>query len=86
MPAPFVDSLKILSYRELELVDENLFEGIDIVLLVEDKHGLLVIDRINRAETQRTVAVRNQDGIAGNASRTFVTIRECLDIRQEYKR
>ena len=44
--------LKILSYRELKLVNENLFEGIQIILLIEYKHGLLVVNRIYRAKTQ----------------------------------
>ena len=49
--------LKVLSYRKLKLVDEDLLESIEIVLLVEYKHRLLVVDRINRAEAQRTIAV-----------------------------
>ena len=32
-----VGMLKILFYRELKLVDENLFKGIQFILLVEDK-------------------------------------------------
>ena len=44
--SPDVLFLKILLYRKLKLVDEDLLEGIEIVLLVEDKHRLLVIDRI----------------------------------------
>ena len=45
---------KILPHGKVKLVDEYLLEGIQIVLLVEDKHGLLVVDRVNRTETQRT--------------------------------
>ena len=44
--SPDVLFLKILLYRKLELVDEDLLEGIEIVLLIEDKHRLLVVDRI----------------------------------------
>ena len=43
---PDVLFLKILLYRKLELVDEDLLEGIEVVLLVEDKHSFLVINRI----------------------------------------
>ena len=58
--------LKILSYCELKLVDENLLESIEIVLLVKYKHGLLVVDRVDRAEAQRTIAVGNKNSIAGD--------------------
>ena len=72
--------LKIFSYCKLKLVDEDLLEGIEIVLLVENEHSLLVVNGINRAETQRTIAVGNQYGVAGDASRALVAIRKCLDI------
>lgn len=41
---------KILSNSKFELVDENLLESIDIVLLVENEHRLLVVNRIDRPE------------------------------------
>ena len=77
--------LKILSYCELKLVDEYLLEGIEIVLFIEDEHRLLVIKGIDRAEAQWTIAVGNQYGIACDARRALVAIRECLDIRQQHK-
>lgn len=42
--------LKIGLHCETELVDEDAFEGGDIVLLIEHQHGLFVVDRIHRAE------------------------------------
>jgi hypothetical protein len=51
--------LKVLSYCKLKLVDEDLLEGIEIVLLVENKHSLFVVDRIDRAEAQWAIAVSN---------------------------
>ena len=78
--------LKILSYRKLKLVNEDLLEGIEIILFVEDKHGLLVVNGIYRAEAQRAITVGYQNGITGDACRTFVAIREWLDIRQKHKR
>ena len=78
-------TLKILSYRKLKLVDEYLLEGIEIVLFIEDEHRLLVIKGIDRAEAQWTIAVGNQYGIACDARRALVAIRECLDIRQQHK-
>ena len=44
--SPDVLFLKILLYRKLELVDEDLLEGIEVVLLIENEHRLLVVDRI----------------------------------------
>ena len=46
MPCLFYYSLKILSYRKFKLVNENLLEGIEVVLLVKDKHCLLVVDTL----------------------------------------
>ena len=43
--------LEILSYSKLKLINENLLEGIEVVLLLEDKHRLLIVNRIDRAET-----------------------------------
>ena len=65
---------KVLPHSKIELVDENLLEGIQIVLLVKDEHCLLVVDGVNRTETQRTVAVGYQNGITGNTSRTLVAV------------
>ena len=76
---------KILSYGELKLVDEDLLEGIEIILLVENKHRVLVVKWIDRAKAQRAIAVGNQYGIAGDAGCAFVAIGECLNIRQEHK-
>lgn len=43
---------EILPHGKVKLVDEYLFEGIQIVLLVEDEHRFLVVDGVNRTETQ----------------------------------
>ena len=40
-------------------------------MLVEDEHRLLVVDRVHGTETQRTIAVGNQDGVAGDARRAL---------------
>ena len=40
-------SLEILPYRKLILIDEDLLESIKVVLLIEDKHGFLVVNRID---------------------------------------
>ena len=41
---------KVGLYGEGELVYEDLLESGDVVLLVKDEHGFLVIYRINRTE------------------------------------
>lgn len=51
--------LEILSYGKLKLVNEDLLECIEVVLLVENKHRLLVVNRINSAKTQWAIAVGN---------------------------
>ena len=63
-----------------------MFEGIDIVLFVENKHRLLVIDGIHRAETQRAIAVGYQYGIAGNTCCALIAVGKGLDIRQQHQR
>lgn len=40
-----------------ELVDEDTFEGGDIVLLIKHQHRLLIVNRINCSEGYGTVAV-----------------------------
>jgi hypothetical protein len=82
---PKLSTLKVLPYGKVKLVDENLLEGIQIVLLIEDEHCLLIVYGVNRPKTQWTVAVGNQNGITGDASRALIAVRERLDIRQEYK-
>ena len=42
--------LEILADSKFELANEDLFESVQIILLVENQHSLLVIDRINRTE------------------------------------
>jgi hypothetical protein len=74
------DTLEVFPHSKVKLVNENLFESIQIILLVEDEHCLLVVDGVNRAETQRAVAIGYQDGITGDASRTLVSIGKSLDI------
>ena len=73
-------SLKVFSYGKFKLFDEYFLESIKVVLLVKDKHGLLVINRVNRTETQWTITIGYQDGIAGDAGCALVAIRESLDI------
>ena len=70
----FGEKSEILSHSKLKLVDKYLLEGTKVVLLIENKHSLLVVDRIDRAETQRTITICYQDGIAGDASRALVAV------------
>ena len=42
--------LEILADSKFELANEDLFESVQIILLVENQHSLLVINRINRTE------------------------------------
>ena len=39
--------LEVLPYCKLKLIDEDLLESIKVVLFIEDKHGLLVVNRVN---------------------------------------
>ena len=41
------------------LNDENVFECRNVVLLIEEQHGLLVFDAVNRAEGDGAIAVGN---------------------------
>ena len=67
-------------YCKGKLVDKNLLESGNIVLLVEDKHSLLVVHRVNRTEGYRAVLVRNQNCIAGDAGSALVAVGEWLDV------
>ena len=52
----------------------------EVVLFVEDEHGFLVVDGVNRAEAQRAIAVGYQDGIACDAGSSLVAVGEGLDV------
>ena len=39
--------LEILPYCKFKLIDEDLLESIKVVLLIEDEHGFLVVNRVN---------------------------------------
>ena len=39
--------LEIFPYCKFKLIDEYLLESIKVVLLIEDKHGLFVVNRVN---------------------------------------
>ena len=80
-PFPFtIFFLEVFLHSKVKLLNENLFESIQIILLVENEHCLLVVDGVNRAETQRAVAISYQDSIAGDTSCTLVSIGKSLDI------
>ena len=72
--------LEVFLHSKVKLLNENLFESIQIILLAENEHCLLVVDGVNRAETQRAVAISYQDSIAGDTSCTLVSIGKSLDI------
>ncbi len=72
-------------YRELELVDEDLFEWRDIVLLIKEQHRLFILHRINGPERYRAVFMLQQDGVAHNAGRPFVPVHKGLYVGYEHK-
>ena len=72
--------LKIGLHRKAELVDENLLEGREVVLLIEQEHRLLVVDAPDRAERDGAIAVGYQYGIARDAGNALVAVVECLNV------
>ena len=70
---------------EGELVYEDLLKSREVVLLIEDKHSLLIVHWIYRTEGYRAVLVRNQDGIAGDAGSALVAVGEWLDVGKEHQ-
>lgn len=68
---------------KLELGYENLLERMQIVLFVEYQHRFFVVDGINRSKGNGTIAIGNEQSIAGNARGTLVAIRKRLDVTQQ---
>lgn len=56
-------------HREFVLPDEDVLEGRDAVLLIEQKRGLLAVQRVHGSERDGAVAVVHQHGIADDAGR-----------------
>lgn len=65
------------------MVYEDVFECADVVLLVEKQHGFFVIDAVNGSERKRTIAVGDEDGVAGYACRALVAVGKGLYVTQE---
>ena len=77
--------LKIGFDGEEELVDEDGLEGCDIVLLVEHKYGLFVVDWIYCAEWNRAIAIGDENTVAHYAGCAFIAVGECLNVAEQNK-
>ena len=73
--------LEIRFYRKQELVNEYLLKCSNVVLLIEHKHGFLIVYGIDRTERDGTIVVGYKDGIACYACSPFVAVGKCLYIR-----
>ena len=60
-------ALEIRLHGKLELFHKDFLECRDIILLIENQHGFLVIDGFYTTERKRTVAVRYQHRIGSIA-------------------
>ena len=62
--------LEIRPDGKFKLVDEDPLESIEIILLIENEHGFLVVNGIHGSETQGTIATnlnrRKNDKINSN--------------------
>ena len=76
---------EICIHRELELLHKYLLESRNIILLIENKHGFLVIDRLHTAERQRAISMCNQHRIGADAGHTLIAIHKSLDIRKQHQ-
>lgn len=77
--------LEISLNSEGKLVNEDFLESGNIILLVENKHGLLVIHGIHRTEGNRAVAVGYEDSVAGNACGALVSIGKSLYVGEKHQ-
>lgn len=73
-------SLKIRLHRKLILLDENPFHNTDIILLVENQHGFLIINRINCTERYWTKFMIHKYSITQNSCCSFISIFKRLYI------
>ena len=77
-----IRNLEVCFDGEEELVNEDAFEGGDIVLLIEHQHGFLVIDGIYCTEGDRAVTVGNKYAVAYDACCALVAVGECLNVTE----
>lgn len=47
-----VCGLEVLLHGKFKLLDEDLFEGVKVFLLVENEHCLLIVNGVNGTETE----------------------------------
>lgn len=59
------DASEVRLHSKLELIHKDFLECRDIILLIENQHGFLVIDGFYTTERKRTVAVSYQHCIGG---------------------
>jgi hypothetical protein len=67
-------SLKIRVHRKFKLIHKNLFERLDIRLLIKDEHRLLVFERIDSPERNRTIVIIQKNRVADDTSRALIPI------------
>ena len=68
------------------LTHEDVFDGGDVVALVEEEHGLFVVEGIHAAVGEGAVAVRHEHSIGCYSGNTLVAVLECLDIGEKHQR
>ena len=50
---------KVSFHGEKKLIYENLLESRDVILLIEEEHCFLIVNGIDCAERDRTIAIGN---------------------------
>lgn len=79
-------SLEVISCGKLKLFDEHSLERRKRVLFIEEQCGVTIIFRFNGSERNRTVFVCNQQSIANDSFRSFVSVFERLNVSNEEQR
>ena len=74
---------EIVVDRKRELLDKELLVGRQVILLIKENHRLFIVDRFDAPVREGTIAVLDQEAIAGDSPGPFVPIFERLDIGNE---
>ena len=69
--------LEILSDSKFKLINKYLLECVETILLIKNEHCFFIVNRVHRPETQRTITIGYQYGIAGDTCRAFVFYSIC---------
>ena len=76
--------LKVGVHGKFKLIHKDLLKGCNIILFIEDEHGLFILNRVDRAEGNGAVMIAQQNGVANDPRCSFISISKGLYIGDQH--